>query len=147
MATLTRAQLIDQLGGDPAAAQLLQDRTTGGIDFAKLDAAIADAVGDIEAAVATRYQSVSQNPPQKIVRIARQLGAYYAWSRAGNKVMPEVVRQLYGAAKADLREIQSSESPPGPNSEVWFGYQTDNSDGGRRLVHSVARRSLILGAR
>lgn len=147
MAYLTRDQLIQALDGPAAAAQLLPDRTTGGIDLTKLDAAIDDACGDIESSMGSRYRSQEANPPRKMVRIARQLGVYYAWLQIKTKVMPETVRQGYGAAKLDLERIENSEAKPGETSETRFGYDLDNSDGGRRAVYSTFRRGGILGRR
>lgn len=68
MALLTRDQLITEVGGPTAAAQLCPDRTTGGINYTILDAAIADAIGDVNAACAKFYADLSTNPPQKLVR-------------------------------------------------------------------------------
>ena len=79
MALLTRAQLIQRLGGDPSAAQLLDPNQTGTVDNDMLDSAISDAEGDVAAALGSRYLAVSSNPSAKIVRIMGQLATYYAW--------------------------------------------------------------------
>lgn len=147
MPILTQAQLIQKLGGDAAAAQLLPNRTTGGIDLDKLDAAIADAIGDIRAAYKSRYQSEEASPSQKTVRLAKQLGVYYAWEHAGAKIMPENVQRMYGSAKQDLRDIEQSESLPGENARSWFPYGVDNSAGGARWTAATLRRAGILGSR
>lgn len=147
MAFLTRSQLIEALGGDSETAQLLPDRTTGGINYAFLDGAIDDASGDIEAAVGTRYKALEASPPRKLKRIAKQLGVYYAWFRIKNKVMPENVRQMAGSAKQDLRDIENSDSQPGDGTETRFSYEVDNSDGGTRAVYGVLKRAGILGRR
>lgn len=147
MAILTRAQLIEALGGDASAAQLLPDRATGDIDYTKLDGAISDAIGDCEAALGSRYQNESATPSAKMVRIARQLGTYYAWGRAGNKAMPELVKQLYGAARQDLRDIENSASKPGESSETRFGSYIDNGGGGSRWTYGNLRHAGILGRR
>ena len=150
MALLTRAQLIQRLGGDPSAAQLLDPNQTGAIDNDMLDSAIADAEGDVAAAYGARFLAISsmETPPQKIVRIMGQLATYYAWGRGPrNLTMPETVRQLYGAAKADLERIEASESGPGGNPASRFPTAIDVSAGGRRAVYSTWRRSGINGSR
>lgn len=147
MAYLTREQLIEELDGPAATAQLIPNRTTGGINYDKLDGAIADACGDIEAAMGSRYAAQEANPPRKLVRIARMLGAYYVWGTLKNKVIPETVRQMYNMAKIDLERIEQSESKPGEKSETRFSYDLDNSDGGRRAVYGTFRRAGLLGSR
>lgn len=147
MAYLTRNQLIEELDGPAAVAQLFPDRTTGGIDYTKLDGAIDDACGDLEAALGSRYQSQEAAPSRKLVRIARQLGAYYAWSRLKNKVMPETVRQMYGSAQMALEKIEASESKPSENAETRFGHDLDNSNNGRRATYATFRRGGLLGGR
>ena len=148
MALLTRAQLIQRLGGDPSAAQLLDPNQTGTVDNDMLDSAIADAEGDVAAALGSRYLAVSSNPSAKIVRIMGQLATYYAWGRGPrNLTMPETVRQLYGAAKADLERIEASESGPGGSPTSRFPTAIDISAGGRRAVYSTWRRGGINGSR
>lgn len=148
MALLTRAQLIQRLGGDPSAAQLLDPNQTGSVDTDMLDSAIADAEGDVSAALGARFLAISSNPPQKIVRIAGQLAVYYAWGRGPrNLTMPETVRQLYGAAKADLERIEASDSGPGGSPSSRFPTAIDISAGGRRAVYSTWRRAGINGSR
>lgn len=148
MALLSREQLIEALGGDSAAQQLLDPNRTGSVDTVLLDGAIDDAEGDVEAAYGARFVAISSNPPKKLVRIMRQLGVYYAWGRGPkNLVMPETVRQLYGAARQDLRDIETSESGPGGNPTSRFPTVIDGSDGGRRAVYSTWRRAGINGGR
>ena len=148
MALITRAQLIEALGGDQAAAQLLDPNRTGDVDNSMLDASIADAEGDIEAAYGVGYANVSSNPSQKLQRICKQLAVYYAWGRGSRNVaMPENVKQFYGNARLDLERIEARESGPGGNPVSRFPTAIDNSDGGRRAVYSVWRRAGILGAR
>lgn len=148
MALLTRAQLIQRLGGDPSAAQLLDPNQTGTVDNDMLDSAISDAEGDVAAALGSRYLAVSSNPPAKIVRIAGQLAVYYAWGRGPrNLTMPETVRQLYGAAKADLERIEASDSGPGGTPSSRFPTAIDVSAGGRRAVYSTWRRGGPNGSR
>lgn len=147
MAFLTRNQLIDALGGEAETAQLIPDRTTGGIKYTALDEAIADASGDIEADVGTRYKSLEANPPRKLQRIAKQLGVYYVWGQLKNKVMPETVRQMYGSAKQDLKDIANTDSQPGEGAELRFPSYVDNSDGNRRCVYDVMKYGGILGRR
>jgi len=148
MALLTRAQLIQRLGGDPSAAQLLDPNQTGSVDTDMLDGAIADAEGDVAAAYGARFLAVSSNPSQKIVRITGQLAVYYAWGRGPrNLTMPDTVRQLYGAAKADLERIEASDSGPGGTPSSRFPTAIDISAGGRRAVYSTWRRGGINGSR
>ena len=148
MALLTRAQLIQRLGGDPSAAQLLDPNQTGTVDNDMLDSAISDAEGDVAAALGSRYLAVSSNPSAKIVRIMGQLATYYAWGRGPrNLTMPETVRQLYGAAKADLERIEASDSGPGGSPASRFPTAIDISAGGRRAVYSTWRRAGINGSR
>lgn len=148
MALLTRAQLIQRLGGDPSAAQLLDPNQTGSVDTDMLDGAIADAEGDVAAAYGARFLAVSSNPSQKIVRITGQLAVYYAWGRGPrNLTMPDTVRQLYGAAKADLERIEASNSGPGGTPSSRFPTAIDISAGGRRAVYSTWRRGGINGSR
>ena len=148
MALLTRAQLIQRLGGDPSAAQLLDPNQTGTVDNDMLDSAISDAEGDVAAALGSRYLAVSSNPSAKIVRIMGQLATYYAWGRGPrNLTMPETVRQLYGAAKADLERIEASESGPGGSPTSRFPTAIDISAKGRRAVYSTWRRAGINGSR
>ena len=148
MALITRAQLIEALGGDQAAAQLLDPNRTGDVDNSMLDASIADAEGDIEAAYGVGYANVSSNPSQKLQRICKQLAVYYAWGRGSRNVAaPDNVKQLYGNARLDLERIEARESGPGGNPVSRFPTAIDNSDGGRRAVYSVWRRAGILGAR
>lgn len=156
MPLLTRAQLEDGLGGATAARQLLDpldtsDPNTGdGLYNDRLDASIADAMGDVTAAYGSRYVDIAAavTPPQKLQRIARQLGCYYAWGRGPrNLAMPELVKQLYGNAKADLRDIESSASAPGGTPVSRFPSTIDNSQGGRRAVFSTWRRGGPNGGR
>ena len=148
MALLTRDQLITEVGGPTKAAELCPDRTTGGINYTILDAAIDDAIGDVDAACAKFYADLSTNPPQKLTRIARQLGAYYLWLKAAaGKTMPENVSKAFGVAKQDLRDIEASDSLPGRDATYRFPSQIDNSYGGRRAVYSTFRRSGLLGSR
>lgn len=142
MALLTQAQLIEALGGDLAAAQLLDPNSTGSVDTALLDGAIADAAGDVEAAYGARYTSIPQQPntPGKITRIMRSLAVYYAWSRNKVKEKPQAVKDDYGSARQDLREIESSQSGPGGTPQSRFPTAIDNSAGGRRAVWSSWRR-------
>lgn len=148
MALLTRDQLITEVGGPAKAAELCPDRTTGGINYTIVDAAIADAIGDVDAACAKFYADLSTNPPQKLVRITRQLGAYYLWLKAAaGKTVPENVSKAFGVAKQDLRDIEASDSLPGRDATYRFPSQIDNSYGGRRAVYSTFRRSGLLGSR
>ena len=148
MALLTRVQLIQRLGGDPSAAQLLDPNQTGTVDTDMLDSAISDAEGDVAAALGSRYLAISSNPSAKIVRIAGQLAVYYAWGRGPrNLTMPETVRQLYGAAKADLERIEASDSGPGGTPSSRFPTAIDVSAGGRRAVYSTWRRGGPNGSR
>jgi len=148
VALLTRAQLIERLGGDLAAAQLLDPNKTGTADNDLLDASIADAEGDVEGAYGSAYTTMAANPSAKLTRIAGQLAVYYAWGRGGRNVsMPEIVRQLYGAAKADLERIEARESGPGGTPQSRFPTAIDTSGGGRRAVYSVWRGAGINGAR
>lgn len=148
MALLTRDQLIIELGGATATAQLCGDRATGGINYTILDAAIADAIGDVDASCAKFYADLSTNPPQKLVRITRQLAAYYLWLKAAaGKTMPENVAKAFGGAKQDLRDIEASDSLPGRDATYRFPSTIDNSYGGRRAVYSTFRRSGLLGSR
>ena len=148
MALITHDQAIEGLGGIEAATQLLDPNRTGSLDYTLLDGAIADAEGDCAAAYGSRYVEITVNPPAKIVRILRQLTAYYAWGRGPrNLTMPELVKQLYGAARADLERIEASQSGPGGNPRSRFPTAVDNSDCGRRAVYSTWRRAGINGGR
>lgn len=152
MALITRAQLEDRLGGPTAARQLLDPQDTSapdgtGVYNDALDASIADAVGDCEASYSTRYADIASHPTAKLQRIALQLATYYAWGRNPNKVMPETVKQFYGAARADLRDIENSASAPGGDPLSRFPRTIDNSDFGRRAVYSSWRRGGPNGGR
>ena len=148
MALLTRDQIITEVGGPTKAAELCPDRTTGGINYTILDAAIADAIGDVDAACAKFYADLSTNPPQKLTRIARQLGAYYLWLKAtSGRDIPTNVAKAFGGAKQDLRDIEASDSLPGRDATYRFPSTIDNSYGGRRAVYSTFRRSGLLGSR
>ena len=59
--------LIQRLGGDPSAAQLLDPNQTGTVDNDMLDSAIADAEGDVSAAYGARFLAISsmETPPAK----------------------------------------------------------------------------------
>ena len=149
-ALCTREQVIERLGGDEAAAQLLDPHRTGTLDTAVLDGAIADATGDVEAAYRARFAALAASAviPAKIVRIATQLAVYYSWQRGGrNLAMPELVRQAYGAARTDLERIEASESGLGGAPTSRFPREIDNSFGGRRAVWSTWRRAGPNGAR
>lgn len=148
MALITKSQLISALGGDVAAAQLLDRNQDGVADDDLLDEAVAEAVGDVEAAYGARYASFASNPSAKLQRIAKQLAVYYSWGKgASNLAMPEIVRQLYGAARQDLKDIESSASGPGGSPLSRYPSDLDNSDGGRRAVYSTFRRAGVLGGR
>ena len=146
----TREQVIERLGGDEAAAQLLDPHRTGSLDTAVLDGAIADATGDVEAAYGARFAALAASAvvPAKVVRIATQLAVYYCWQRGGrNLAMPEGVKQMYGNARGDLERIEASESGPGGTPTSRFPREIDNSFGGRRAVWSTWRRAGPNGAR
>lgn len=148
MALLTHAELIEALGGGEAAQQLLDPNRTGQVDDGMLDGAIADAEGDVEAAHGARFLAIVANPSKKIRRIMRQLACYYAWFRGPkNLVMPDLVKQGYGSARQDLKEIEASLSGPGGNPASRFPTTIDNSQGGRRAVFSTWRRGGINGGR
>lgn len=148
MALITRAQLISALGGDVAAAQLLDRNQDGVADDELLDEAIAEATGDIEASYGTRYASFASNPSAKLQRIAKQLATYYSWGKgASNLARPENVKSDYGSARQDLRDIESSASGPGGSPLSRYPSDLDNSDGGRRAVYSTFRRAGVLGGR
>lgn len=129
MALLTQAQLIEALGGDLAAAQLLDPNSTGSADPALLDGAIADAAGDVEAAYGARFVNLPQQPntPGKLTRIMRSLSVYYSWSRNKIKEKPQAVKDDYGNARADLREIEASQAGPGGTPTSRFPASTSNS--------------------
>lgn len=148
MAIVTHAQAIEALGGDESAAQLLDPNRTGTLDTSMLDRAISDAEGDVSAAYGSRFNDITSNPSTKLVRIILQLVPYYAWLKGPkNLIMPELVKQAYGSAKADLRDIEKSESSPGGTPKSRFPTAVDNSQGNRRAVYSTWRRGGINGAR
>jgi phage gp36-like protein len=151
MALVTHAQVIERLGGDETAAQLLDPNRTGTYDTSILDGAIADAEGDVSGAIGARFQQynvVANPPPAKVVRLITQLAVYYAWQRGGrNLTIPQTVIAMKIDARADLSSLEKSESGPGGTPVSRFSNQVDNSYGGRRAVYSTWRRGGINGSR
>lgn len=150
MALLSHGQLIERLGGAEAAAQLLDPNRTGSYDTSVLDGAIADATGDVEAALGARFAAYASGAtiPAKIVRIASQLAVYYCWQRgARNLAIPQNVIEMLRNARIDLERLEASESGPGGNPVSRFPTAIDNSQGGRRAVFSTWRRGGVNGGR
>jgi phage gp36-like protein len=150
MALVTHQQVIDRLGGDEAAAQLLDPHRTGTYDTDVLDGAITDAEGDVQAAVGSRFMAYSATnlPPAKIQRILLQLAVYYCWQRgARNMAIPQNVVAMKIDARADLEKLEASESGPGGTPVSRFSGRVDNSFGGRRAVYSTWRSGGINGGR
>lgn len=148
MALVTHPELIQRLGGDEAASQLLDPNRTGAYDTSILDGAIEDAEGDVQAAVGARFQTYSATspPPLKIKRILLQLAVYYSWQRgARNMAIPQNVVAMKIDARADLDKLEESKSGPGGTPVSRFNNTVDNSYGGGRAVYSTWRRAGING--
>jgi len=147
MPIITRDDLITALGGPRATAQLLPNEATGEIDEVKLQSALDDAIGDCQASLGSRWEAMDEVPSLQMKRIAKSLAIRYAWDKNPAKVCPESVRQAFGVAKQDLRDIAEAKMKPGPDAKHALPYGVDNTDGGRRATWPVMRRAGILGSR
>lgn len=148
MALCTRDEVIERLGGPEVAGQLLDPNKTGELDTAMLDGAISDAEGDVSAAYAARYVTISSNPPPKVRRLAAEMAVVYVWRRcARNLAVPSVVQDMERQNRRELERIETSATSPGGNPVSRNPRAVENSDGGRRAVYEVWRRAGINGSR
>lgn len=144
----TREDVIERMGKDRAAAQVLDPNSTGTYDTTILDLARKDASSDVMAAAGNRVKLWMDNIqiPQWVVKLAAERAVYYAWVHGtGGKAVPEQIRvRCWDGVEASLKGLREGETGTGYGeipTRTNPRPQIDHSDGGRRFVYSSFDRS------
>lgn len=149
---IVHADLITRFGDDETVAQVL-DNGTSNYNTELMDRAIEDASGDVAASCGNNFKLwLAQGAfPQWVKRLTAIRAIYYCWLYGSNgKAIPEKIVQAYDNTTAELEKVEQGKKglgddpdPPARRARL----PIDNSDGGRRAVHSVWRRAGLLGGR
>lgn len=144
----TRQDVIDRFGGAGDLTQALDPNQTGSYDADLLDRARLDAASDVMAAGGNKVKLWTVDPekiPQWVVKLASQRSLVYVWDYGTNgKARSESIKMHWEASERDLDRLRRDETGTGygePPSRNLRPRPIDNSDGGRRAVHSSFRRS------
>lgn len=98
----TQADMTTRFGVDELVqATDLADPSTGAINVATLEAALADAQSEIDSYLATRYTLPLASPPAVLTRLACDMARYYLWRENPS----EAVAQRYQDAVAFLKNV------------------------------------------